>query len=423
MENTSIEPIKQDKQTQVGEKDFNGIVKGLFVFFLATSAINSVSKLVTNLTWGNTSLGIIMFLCEAACCYFIYVMLQKKSWGLLALFGMLLLQIPLNLILGNPNMESVYISTFMRIGIFSLLLLIPKNKITGWSVFFGKQSQEDNSGMESKEDSAEGLANEDEQSISAEPIVPDSESCTNSIDAHVQEVPSDAETDIIPIEDKVEDSETTQVSEVKVDHINKRVVLPLWALIATIILFLVVICLFVFNLFSNPSSERKGNWPSKIERTLKTKSLDYPSVASQEMESAYSDEELANRRRNIARLYEIYIEEHYPKIADNIEDFTSMLSQRTIRKRVHAQLDIDYDMDKFEVFEKKIYPATQEHLDKEINRKWLYEKFQKAGLVVGTYNTFTTLICEDSNLDYYYREGIKLGLELGTYDEFVKAIK
>ena len=80
---------------------------------------------------------------------FFIAILQKKSWGLLAFFGMLILQIPLNLIFGNAHVEDVAFSAFVRMAIMSLLFLIPKNGITGWRVLFPKRGPavvEDNSG-------------------------------------------------------------------------------------------------------------------------------------------------------------------------------------------------------------------------------------------------------------------------------------
>ena len=119
-------------------KEFSSIIKGVLIFFMVTSGLNCITKLATNLMMGNTSLGIIMFVCELANIYFIYVILQKKYWGLIAFFGMLLFQIPLNILLNCPDMNTIYISTFSRIIVFSIILLIPKNGITGWSILFGK---------------------------------------------------------------------------------------------------------------------------------------------------------------------------------------------------------------------------------------------------------------------------------------------
>ncbi len=119
-------------------REFSNIIKGVFIFFMVTSGFNCITKLATNLTMGHTSLGIVMFICELANIYFIYVILQKKYWGLIAFFGMLLLQIPLNILLKCPDMDAIYISTFSRILVFSIILLIPKNGITGWSILFGK---------------------------------------------------------------------------------------------------------------------------------------------------------------------------------------------------------------------------------------------------------------------------------------------
>lgn len=144
---------KERPQSEVLE--LNSFVRGLFIFFLITSGINCLTKLLTNLGIGNTTLGIAMFICEVANCFFLYKMLKHKGWALLALFGMLLLQIPLNLALGNPDMQSVYISTFMRIIVFSVLLLIPKNGVTGWQVLFSQSSVSSGNPIVDTKDSVE----------------------------------------------------------------------------------------------------------------------------------------------------------------------------------------------------------------------------------------------------------------------------
>lgn len=411
---STVENGTTTKHQWVGD-GFHPIVRGIFIFFIITSAFSSISKLVTNLAFGNTFLGLFMFLCEAACCFFIYVMLQKKAWGLYALFGMLLLQIPLNLILGNQNMESVYISVFIRLAIFSLLLLVPKDKVTGWKLLFNKQEKaddiHDNEAIVESENPAPHNAFTDTPLATEKEVTPTEEEPNISVDESITPKGADKEQTIVKEQVVFASSE------------NKQVVLPVWAFISIIALLLIIIMLLAIKVFSGSATESKFRSQSKIEGILSKKQLDYPSASIDSTEDKYSKEELEKRRKNIARIYEIYIEEHYTQFADNIEDFTSQLSQKTVRRKVYAQLDKDYKMDDFESFEKKIYPATREHLDKERNRQWLYEHLQNAGLVVGSYDTFTTLICEDKNLEYYYREGNKSGLNLGSFEELVKHIK
>jgi len=133
----------EEKNNAIGNtekpREFSSIIKGVFIFFMITSGLNCITKFATNLMIENTSLGIIMFICELANIYFLYVILQKKSWGIFALFGMLLIQIPLNLIMNYPDMDTIYISTFLRMVVFSIILFIPKNGLTGWAVLFGKE--------------------------------------------------------------------------------------------------------------------------------------------------------------------------------------------------------------------------------------------------------------------------------------------
>lgn len=129
--------IHQEQQ----QPEFNGILKGLLILMLVSSIGQSISKLVQSLTLGtvSTGLAILMFALEMVNVVFFFAILRKKSWGLLAFFGMLILQIPLNLLLGNAHIEDVAFSAFIRIAIVSLLFLIPKNGITGWRVLFPKK--------------------------------------------------------------------------------------------------------------------------------------------------------------------------------------------------------------------------------------------------------------------------------------------
>ena len=120
-------------------RELHGFIKGVLIYVMATSGFSSVTKLIANLASDNAILGVIMFACEVANICFAYAILKKKGWGVFALFGMLLAQIPFNLFLESSDMPYIYASTFIRIAVFSLILLIPKHGVTGWSVLFGKE--------------------------------------------------------------------------------------------------------------------------------------------------------------------------------------------------------------------------------------------------------------------------------------------
>ena len=194
---------EQENNTPKQPAELNSVVRGIFIFFLVTSAINCLTKLLTNLGLGNTTLGLIMFVMEVANCVFLYMMLQRKGWAVLAFFGMLLLQIPLNLALGNPDMSSVYFSTFLRITVFSILLLIPKNGVTGWQVLFGQSSDSSGNQIIDTKDSSE----QSEEEIESDK--------TETIGASISEPSHDAH---IPQEDQpIQDSsqpDTEQVDKV-----------------------------------------------------------------------------------------------------------------------------------------------------------------------------------------------------------------
>ena len=121
--------------------EFNGILTGLLVLMLISSIGHSLSKLVQSMIPGTsgTGLAVLMFVLEMVNVVFFIALLNRKAWGLWGFFGMMLLQIPLNLMLGNPRIGLVAFSAGIRIALISLLLLIPKKGVTAWRVLFPKK--------------------------------------------------------------------------------------------------------------------------------------------------------------------------------------------------------------------------------------------------------------------------------------------
>ena len=68
IESKSFSPIEktsgQMNDAPNNPAELNSFVKGLFIFFLVTSAINCLTKFATNLVHGNITLGILMFVLE-----------------------------------------------------------------------------------------------------------------------------------------------------------------------------------------------------------------------------------------------------------------------------------------------------------------------------------------------------------------------
>ena len=54
----------------------------------------------------------------------------------------------------------------------------------------------------------------------------------------------------------------------------------------------------------------------------------------------------------------------------------------------------------------------------EDDRKWLYDKMQKAGVETGTYDEFTSSMDNDEDRDWYYQKAKGMNLDLGSADDF-----
>ena len=551
---------EQENNTPKQPAELNSVVRGIFIFFLITSAINCLTKLLTNLGLGNTTLGLIMFVMEVANCVFLYMMLQRKGWAVLAFFGMLLLQIPLNLALGNPDMQSVYISTFLRIIVFSVLLLIPKNGITGWQVLFEKNND---GGDEVGEDASiieQRLAGEaadiPEEASRETPI--EVENCPmedTKTDLPVQDKGPDLEVQKMGVENSVEDSPVENA-----DNKGNRVPRWLFALIPVVLIGLVLggVLLFkdkspkksisldgpvyyylekssdkseciihkdakckeglvyvelasiysggydesnfcskcitpkqlrplldscrafearkeisehiskfykefnkkyndfdteqefrewlanadssaidkLYNAFSRKYKNFDGpngksemiaylGWrtPKKQIDKLNSDKLFFHEVDIDENDEIISEEDLARNRKNLVKIYSILKEENYTDLGKNLEEFASMMSLVTNRKIAYELMCKDYEMGTFEEFDERFYPATEEHVNKEKNRRWLYHHLKDKGVPVGDYESFCLLLCYEDDLRNYYNQGTKVGLNLGTYILYRKNIR
>ena len=136
-----------------------------------------------------------------------------------------------------------------------------------------------------------------------------------------------------------------------------------------------------------------------------------------------SDKDLTRNHTNLTNIYSILLEEKCSDLGNSFDEFASMMSMITNRKRVYDILCKGYEMDSFEEFDKKFYPSTKEHLLKEKERRSIYHLLKEKGVEIGNYETFCLLLCYDDDLRNIYRKGINEGLKLGTYRAFQKRIR
>lgn len=115
-------------------EDYHPVVKGVIIVMMALSCINLFSQVMTNMTWGNYSIGAIELVGGLINLFSFILIYNKKISGVILYVGMMLLQILLNIILDSVDIESIIISCVVRIFVLSLILLVRKNGMSGWSL-------------------------------------------------------------------------------------------------------------------------------------------------------------------------------------------------------------------------------------------------------------------------------------------------
>lgn len=210
------------------------------------------------------------------------------------------------------------------------------------------------------------------------------------------------------------------------DHTAKAASFPhpkshkawIWASLSCLVL--VAIAMGIFFGWKENGKERLSGFPESIAET--SKNSENTEIIHEDIEFI-SEQDLARNKVNLAKVYSILKEEQFTHLGKNLEEFSSMMSLVTNRKLAYERLCEDYEMGTFEEFDERFYPATEEHMEKEKNRRWLYRMLKDEGVPVGDYNTFCLLLCYEDDLMNYYKQGLKADLELGPYEEFCKYMR
>lgn len=125
---------KSEPDSDVLTEDYHPVVKGVIIVLMALSCINLFSQVITNMTWGNYSIGAIELVGGLINLFSFILIYKQKLSGVILYVGMMLLQILINLFLNSVDIESVVISCVVRLIIISLILLVRKNGVSGWSI-------------------------------------------------------------------------------------------------------------------------------------------------------------------------------------------------------------------------------------------------------------------------------------------------
>lgn len=128
--------LDEQQQTQEGP-EFNAFLKGIFIFFIISSLIGSARKLFVGLMLEEYVVSLVSFIMELlGCAMMVVVLTKKKGWAMLVVFGLLLIQIPVNALLHAPNLSDIAMNVFIRMGILAGLLFLRKDGISGWKTLF-----------------------------------------------------------------------------------------------------------------------------------------------------------------------------------------------------------------------------------------------------------------------------------------------
>lgn len=123
-----------EPDSDVRTKDYHPVVKGVIIVLMALSCINLFSQVITNMIWGNYSIGAIELVGGLINLFSFILIYKRKISGVILYVGMMLLQILINLFLNSVDIESVVISCVVRLIIIGLILLVRKNGVSGWSI-------------------------------------------------------------------------------------------------------------------------------------------------------------------------------------------------------------------------------------------------------------------------------------------------
>ena len=162
-------------------------------------------------------------------------------------------------------------------------------------------------------------------------------------------------------------------------------------------------------------------WKCPSTRVTAAQSANAPlfSTNVHEDDILISDADLIRNRSYLTKVYSFLKEKKAKGIGKDFDEFSSVMSRVRNRKIVYDYLyKENYELGTFEEFDEKIYPATDEHLTKEKDRRWLYRMLKEDGVEVGDYDSFCLLLCYDDDLKRVYNQGKNAGLELGSFDEF-----
>ena len=123
--------LADEKETTM---EFHSAVKVLLVLLMFMSGLNLLTQLYTNLLLENYIYAIVQFVGGVINFGAFYLIYKKKLLGVIIFAIMMVLQIPINLILGTDYIFPIIFSAGIRLLFLTGILCISKNGISAWKV-------------------------------------------------------------------------------------------------------------------------------------------------------------------------------------------------------------------------------------------------------------------------------------------------
>lgn len=415
-------------------KQYRSIVSFIFLLMLIYGVVRSLLKFTSaRILNEDISLSAFMFICEIANAVFLFAIMRKKKWGLIAFFIMLLAQIPINIIVGCEDMTSIVASTFVRIIIISLILLVKNDGYSGWNILFNSNSDNvdiasdvlesvaQNNSESKSTDSAEieTLINECSTNKTPDGILVskgnDSEQERDIQKCNVSPQERENHNTVIP-SDEIKGKKTLAVENLKVDntfktHIgkNKSIFTDRKNILkgAFYIALLIIGIIIAYNGCQSSHNNKNGVY-LEFEKNLR---LD-------------GNSDLDCNFKNASKVYSVLKKSKYSGMGKNLDEFFTFIQKPDNRLTIFINLRNDGKITKemsYDMFSSLIYPPTLYQQVLETDRNSLFKEIHHS-LSYLSYDDFVDNLYDDDKLYDYYKR-LESAFDLGSFEEFKDYIR
>lgn len=133
-----MEDLANNNDNQQNKYYYCGVCDLILCLWMISGILSGLLQLVLNLQQDvSITICLIQFIGAAINLYAFILIYRENKLGFYIYVTMMLYQIPINLLLGRPDLGFIVVSALVRIIMLSLVLLIPNQYgIRGWTVLW-----------------------------------------------------------------------------------------------------------------------------------------------------------------------------------------------------------------------------------------------------------------------------------------------